>query len=447
MSDLSLALPSGVDVELRRRAASRALSRFLDTSDMSPEFGIRPLVAESWRRSREYHVQPSALPPTTLAADDLRDVRMSHPLRHVLPVIERLLAIDATDAGMIVVIGDANGQALWVDGDPSLLRRGERVNLVPGSSWRESDVGTNAIGTALATDGAAQIFSQEHFAIGVRPWSCAAAPVHDPITGDQWGFVDVTGGDNVAQPLTAFVIRSTVAAIEAELRLHANQRSIARPRRRKSSARLSVLGRDRGVLVVDNHAVQLSLRHSELLYLLSISPTGLSASELAWRLYEHDAAEVTVRAEMSRLRKNLPSLVSPSRPYHLSAELRTDAAEMGQYLERGAHRQALESYRGPLLPRSMSPYIAEKREHLQNWLRESLIRHGAADVLLRYANSPEGHDDAEVWRACLERLPYGSPRRAEVSSAISAIDRRLGMPSRPRSAAIRPSITLRRSRQ
>lgn len=431
MSDLSLALPPGVDADLRRRSTSRALSRFLDTAEL-PAVGVRSLVIESWRRSHELNVDPTrALSPTTLDDADLAELRRAHPMRHALPIVERLLMDDATAAGMIVTLGDADGQVLWVDGDPHLRRLAERINLQPGASWREADVGTNGIGTALATGGTAQIFSQEHYAADIRTCSCVAAPVLDPITGDQLGVVNVTGGDTVAQPLTAFVVRATVAAIEAELRLRATERSAMRARHRKPTARLSVLGRDRGVLVIDGHAAELSLRHSELLFLLSTSDHGLSASDLAWRLYDHDAAEVTVRAEMSRLRKNLPSLVSPSRPYRLIGELRTDAAEVGRTLERGAHRQALALYRGPLLPRSSSPAISEQRDRLRSWLRESLIRHASADALLRYAHSPEGRDDIEIWQACLDRLPYGSPRRAEVTSALTGIDRRFGVPGPP----------------
>lgn len=429
MSDLSLALPPGVDADQRRRSTSRALNRFLDTSEMST-VGVRPIVAASWRRSRDLHVDAAAArPPTTLDDAGLEEARAAHPLRHVRPIIDRLLVSDATEAGMVVTVADAEGRLLWIDGDPGLRRRAERINAVPGTSWREADVGTNAIGTALATDSAVQIFSQEHFAAGVRSWSCAASPVHDPLAGDLLGVVNVAGGDTVAQPLTAFVVRSTVAAIEAELRLRAGHRFSASTRNRKPNARLSVLGRERGVLVVDDHAVELSVRHSELLYLLSIASVGLSAAELAWRLYDHEAAEVTARAEMSRLRKNLPSLVSPSRPYRLIGELRTDAADLVNSLERGAHRQALELYRGPLLPRSTAPAITERRDHLRSWLRESLIRHASADILLRYAHSPEGRNDVEIWQACLDRLPYGSPRRAEAMSAIEGIDRRFGVPS------------------
>lgn len=429
MSELSLALPSGVDAEKRRRSTSRALDQFLDTSEM-PTVGVRPLIAASWRRSQEHHVDPvTVTAPTVLNDADLREVRATHPMRHVLPIIDRLLVADATDAGMIVTVGDADGRLLWVEGDPDLRRQADQVNLSPGASWREADVGTNGIGTALTTDDAAQIFSQEHYAVKVRNWSCAAMPVHDPITDDLIGFINVTGNDNVAAPLTAFMVRSTVAAIDAELRLRSHEQPARRARHRRPGIRLRVLGRDRGLLTIDERSVELSLRHSEMLFLLSITPHGLSAGELAWRLYERDAAEVTVRAEMSRLRKLLPSLVSPSRPYRLAGALCTDVAQIHRHLERGAHRQALELYRGPLLPRSASPEIADVRERLRSWLRDSLIRHAAVDVLLRYAQSPEGADDVELWRACLDRLPYGSPRRTEVTSAIAAIDRRFGVAS------------------
>ena len=43
-----------------------------------------------------------------------------------------------------------------------------------------------------------QIRSSEHFSRVAQPWSCTAAPVHDPTTGDLLGAIDLTGGAEVA---------------------------------------------------------------------------------------------------------------------------------------------------------------------------------------------------------------------------------------------------------
>ena len=53
----------------------------------------------------------------------------------------------------------------------------------------------------------------------------------------------------------------------------------------------------------------ISLRHAEILLVLALFPEGRSAPQLAADLYGDRTRVVTVRAEMSRLRKQLAGLV------------------------------------------------------------------------------------------------------------------------------------------
>ncbi|WP_166348885.1 transcriptional regulator [Phytoactinopolyspora limicola] len=455
----ALALPQGVDAMQRWRSTARAHETFLNSATAPPE--LRRVILDSWRRSLSHHVDPDVAPPIQLDVDELDDARRSHPLREALPVIRRLLVDAATDAGVIVAIADAQARMLWVEGDPHLVRKAESIHLVSGSSWHEGTAGTNALGTALEVGGLVQIFGSEHFARRVHPWSCTAAPIRDPRSGMVCGVLDITGRDDVASPQSALLIRSTIAAVEAELRLQHTQRGTlaapldvpgrittnehtgvpGRPRRSpetfrssrtaspaahpRTAAHLRILGRERGELGFNGRSVELGLRHAELLLLLSLHPDGLSAAELAWKLYEHDAAEVTVRAEMSRLRKAWPELIAPASPYRLLVSMTSDAAGVADCLQRGAHRRALDLYRGTVLPKSGAPGVVEYRDHLHGWLRQSLLRHAGADVLLRYLRSTAGRDDLEVWRACLDRLPYGSHRRAEAQSAVDHLESEL----------------------
>ncbi|MFI7383878.1 GAF domain-containing protein [Streptomyces sp. NPDC049813] len=68
---------------------------------------------------------------------------------------------------------------------------------------------------------------------------------------------------------------------------------------------------------------ELSPRHAELLYLLARHPAGCSASGLAQELFGDPARTVTVRAELSRVRRYLGGLLS-HRPYRFvdGAEVR-----------------------------------------------------------------------------------------------------------------------------
>ena len=52
----------------------------------------------------------------------------------------------------------------------------------------------------------------------------------------------------------------------------------------------------------------ISLRHAEILFVLATSPQGRSAPQLAEDLYGDRSRVVTVRAEMSRLRKQFAGL-------------------------------------------------------------------------------------------------------------------------------------------
>ncbi|MEV6109912.1 GAF domain-containing protein [Streptomyces sp. NPDC051940] len=62
---------------------------------------------------------------------------------------------------------------------------------------------------------------------------------------------------------------------------------------------------------------ELSPRHAELLYVLAVHPDGLSAAQLSTQLFGDPTRTVTVRAEMSRLRRTFATVVG-SRPYRFS---------------------------------------------------------------------------------------------------------------------------------
>ncbi len=85
---------------------------------------------------------------------------------------------------MVVAVGDAAGRLLWVEGDRHIRALTGDMGFVAGANWSEDAVGTSAPGTALTLDRSVQIRGAEHFNRLVQPWSCTAAPVHDPETRD-----------------------------------------------------------------------------------------------------------------------------------------------------------------------------------------------------------------------------------------------------------------------
>ena len=307
-----LALPEGRPSPALTRRLRAAHERLVTGTALPPDDAVRSVVRDSWRRSLSSGVDPDGgTPPVELLDDDLLAYREAHPLAPVMPVIRRLLVEDAEADRMIVAVTDSGGRMLWVEGDARLRSQAAGMNFVEGARWAEEVAGTNAPGTALAVDHAVQIYGSEHYRRPVQPWSCSAAPVHDPVTGALLGAIDVTGGDHVASPHVLTLVRATVAAVESELRWQRReqlQRSAGRrpPPLQRVAPRLEVLGRDRARLTLPAGPVELSLRHSELLLLLAeaaVAGEGRTAAQLAAEVHRGEAAAVTVRAELSRLRR------------------------------------------------------------------------------------------------------------------------------------------------
>jgi transcriptional regulator of acetoin/glycerol metabolism len=426
-----LALPDGrPSPALTRRL--RAAHERLVTGTGLPDDTVRSVVRESWRRSLGCGIDPDGgAPPVELLDDDLLAYRAGHPLASVMPVIRRLLVQDAEADRMIVAVTDSGGRMLWVEGDARLRSRAAGMNFVEGARWSEDVAGTNAPGTALAIDHAVQIYGSEHYRRPVQPWSCAAAPVHDPVTGALLGAIDVTGGDHVASPHVLTLVRAAVAAVEAELRWQKREQLQRGPVRRpapvvRPAARLEVLGRERARLTLPAGAVELSVRHSELLLLLAEAAgagEGRTATQLAAECHRADAAAVTVRAELSRLRRLVGADLVGSRPYRLLARLDTDVDQVRRLLARGSVGAALESYSGAVLPGSGAPGVVAARERLAALLRQAVLRSRRPELLLRYARLPEARDDAALWQACLDLLPAGSPSRAAAAAHLLRLRR------------------------
>jgi GAF domain len=384
---------------------------------------LRPVVADSWRRSLATGVDPDLGGATPAAMAALDRMRAAHPLAPALPVIRRLLVDDATDAGVVVAVTAANGTLLWVEGDRKACRKAERMNFVPGADWSERGAGTNAPGTALALDAELQIRGSEHFSRIVQPWSCTAVPVHDPATGVLIGAIDLTGGTQVASPQTLALVRATAVAVENHLALmQLSLPAVAAP----TTARLSVLGAGRPRWrVTDDGQPRTSMltgRHADILVLLSRHPEGLSADHLAMLLDDKDLDVVTIRAEMSRLRRVIGAEYIDSRPYRLLSPIASDVSDVLDALQAGDVDRALTHYTGELLPQSVSPGIARLRTELSASLRGAVLSSGNLALLRRWLDLPEGRDDRDCWRVLYNHSAPGSVMRAQARGHLAGLD-------------------------
>jgi hypothetical protein len=421
------ALPSASSVRAVHElfVAGEVDASYLDSSP------LRRVVAESWERSLATGVDPNlGGVKGTSAPLTLEQLRATHPLASALPVIRRLLVEDASDAGVVVAVTAVDGTLLWVEGDRAACQKAEAMNFVPGADWSERSAGTNAPGTALALDRELQIVGSEHFTRIVQPWSCTAVPVHDPVTGALLGAIDLTGGAEVATPQTLALVRATAVAVENHLALlrltNANTNANAR-QPGIAAVRLSVLGTPRPRWVITDgdgqpRAGTLTGRHADILVLLSRHPEGLSADHLAMLLDDHDLDAVTIRVEMSRLRRVIGAEYLASRPYRLLAPIDSDVHEVFDALQRGDVDSAMSRYAGALLPQSVSPAIARLRTELTTGLRAAVLSTGSLALLRRWLELPEGRDDRDGWQALHDHASADAVARAHAHGHLAGLD-------------------------
>lgn len=392
-ADLEAAVPAGedpvryADLLLRIRDAALRGAR--------PPAAPRPVITRSWERTQGFGVDPdhgAALTP--LLDDAALAARRDGPLASALPVLADVLLPAAEDAGHVMVVVDPAGVVLWRDGPGAVQRRAEDLGFTAGATWSEAAVGTNAIGTALADERPTQVYSAEHFVRSHHEWTCAAAPIRDPVTGRLLGVVDLSGAADTVHPSTLALVAAAARMAEQHLQLRHRERldrlrTFAAPLLARTGGRAlvtdddgwvaatvgldvpqrvtlpggrhrerAVIGavgscriepvpggwllrvvdaadaaapatrvlldlRDPAAPVVDvasesgswQHRV--SRRQGELLALLAARPEGCSAADLSRGLFGEPGHEVAVRAELSRLRRLLGSLVE-QRPYRFA---------------------------------------------------------------------------------------------------------------------------------
>ena len=397
--------------------------------------GRRRVVEESWGRAIARSLNPeTVLPPLAIEQSDLEEVRQGHALAGLMPLIRRLLLTDIEGSGLVVAVGDERGRLLWVEGDSTARSRAEDLHFMPGADWSENTVGTAAPGTALVIDRGIQIHDDEHFGTLVHGWSCTAVPLHDPQTHEPIGVIDITGDSRAVDPFALTLLKATAAAAESELtvrRLTQRPRTITATRMPApgpiaSPPVLRVSGRDVGELVAGDRIVPLSARHATILAILAWNARGMTAQALREAVYADGGADVTLRAELARLRRVLQAsgigIELRSNPYRLSVPVEVDAQKVLQLVQRGAHRAALSAYEGPVLTASSAPGLEEIRTEVLHRIRDAMLGEASADVLVRFAMMPEAADDIEVLREALRLLPPRSPKRLALVAKIEAVE-------------------------
>jgi transcriptional regulator of acetoin/glycerol metabolism len=155
---------------------------------------LRGVVVASWQRSQSHGIPVGRNEAPLATQAELTQRRSAHEalLQAAQPVLNqaRLFLVEANS---MIILTDSSGLVLETAGDPRTIDSGQVIHLEQGGRWKEADIGTNAIGTAISESRPVQIHGLEHFCSEVKRWTCAATPIWNPTDGDLLGVVDISG--------------------------------------------------------------------------------------------------------------------------------------------------------------------------------------------------------------------------------------------------------------
>lgn len=181
-----------------QKEVNNAWYKFLCTGGYAEGLKTRNLIINSWERCLTGGVNPEQKAAPVLASEGALDTLFrnnSELLNCALPIIKQANTF-LHDLETVLFITDSQGVNLEIAGDPKTIEKAGEIGLIHGSGWSEAVSGSNAVGTAIATNKPTQVHGGEHYCQGLKPWTCTASVIRDPYDNQTLGTIDVSGLTN-----------------------------------------------------------------------------------------------------------------------------------------------------------------------------------------------------------------------------------------------------------
>lgn len=161
----------------------------------------------SWQRSEDYGISLDGVDPVFTGTENLGSLFFECG-NEVLTDLHRTLI----DEPVSLMLTDADGVVLSrLSGDRTLLKALDDVHLAPGFAYSEREVGTNGLGLALADRVPTLVRADQHYALSLNLFTCAAVPVLDPASGRLEGSVNLTTWSHSSSDLLLALARSAAS--------------------------------------------------------------------------------------------------------------------------------------------------------------------------------------------------------------------------------------------
>jgi sigma-54 dependent transcriptional regulator, acetoin dehydrogenase operon transcriptional activator AcoR len=185
-------------------------------------------ILESWYRCKTEKVNPYLNKAHyVLTHEELGAKKEEHALLIELatPFLKKMDQ-PIKESGMMALLVDPDGYVLSLSGNERTLTNAKKINFVEGVRWTETEVGTNAIGTALQTKEPVIIHGPEHYSVASHQWSCSATPIVKE-DGRLLGVIDVSCPVESSHPFMIGMVTSISYAIEKEITSRSYKQEVA----------------------------------------------------------------------------------------------------------------------------------------------------------------------------------------------------------------------------
>jgi hypothetical protein len=187
--------------------------------------GAAPRVRASWRRSQGYGVPPDEVVPVFSGSPDTGSLLFECAHR-VLTDLQSTIANEPVS----LMVADSAGFVLARLGDDASIHRAlDRVHLAPGFSYSERNAGTNGLGLSLADRTPSLVRATDHWCTDLRGYTCAAAPVLEPATGELAGSINLTTWSDSSSELLLGLAQTAASATTALMAVRSGGRTVPRP--------------------------------------------------------------------------------------------------------------------------------------------------------------------------------------------------------------------------
>ncbi|WP_352408646.1 sigma 54-interacting transcriptional regulator [Lawsonibacter hominis] len=184
-----------------------------------PAGSVREIILESWLRCRAKRVPMEDGDKRVLPAPEVeqRIARRRNLCQVAFPYLDALYDF-IKGSEFLALLSDEEGYVLYEQGDPGISAIARQNGLVKGACRSEARLGTNGIGTVLATQSPLQVFGAEHYYAIHTNWACSGAPIYLP-DGSVGGVVCLSGMADKVNDHTLGMVVAAADAISRQLKL------------------------------------------------------------------------------------------------------------------------------------------------------------------------------------------------------------------------------------